>query len=146
MGKANTGVKKKVGNWAKASSFEHHQAFMEGKPCNSLQYRFYTLMMSANDNFAGLPRRWFCRRFTKPLVSSEPRGGTPALLLSLMMCSSISSPWTCQSRWVMVDPKIEEIEISQESKLLTKHICFPSLGYMGKVAGVCKEYLTFTLY
>jgi len=39
VGKANTGVKKKVGDWAKASSFEHHQALMEGKPGNSLQYR-----------------------------------------------------------------------------------------------------------
>ena len=32
----------------------------------------------------------------------------------------------------MVDLKIEEIEISQESKLLTKHICFPSLDLYGK--------------
>merc|ERR1719244_1783956 len=39
VGKANTGVKKKVATWAKASSFEHHQALMEGKPGNSLQYK-----------------------------------------------------------------------------------------------------------
>merc|ERR1712106_337263 len=30
---------KMVATWAKASSFEHHQALMEGKPGNSLQYR-----------------------------------------------------------------------------------------------------------
>ena len=40
VGKANTGLKKKVATWAKASSFDHHQALMEGKPGNSLQYRF----------------------------------------------------------------------------------------------------------
>lgn len=39
VGKANTGLKKKVATWAKASSFDHHQALMEGKPGNSLQYR-----------------------------------------------------------------------------------------------------------
>jgi len=39
VGKANTGVKKKVATWAKSSSFDHHQALMEGKPGNSLQYR-----------------------------------------------------------------------------------------------------------
>merc|ERR1712223_1333132 len=39
VGKANTGLKKKVATWAKASSFDPPQAMMEGKPGNSLQYK-----------------------------------------------------------------------------------------------------------
>ena len=50
--------------------------------------------------FAGLPRKWFCLRFTRHLGSSEPRGGIPVLPLSLMMSSSISSPLICQFRLV----------------------------------------------
>merc|ERR1712045_71441 len=37
--KANTGLKKRLSELAKEASFEHHQALMEGKPGNSLQYR-----------------------------------------------------------------------------------------------------------
>merc|ERR1719318_1791205 len=39
IGKKNTGLKKKVGDWAKASSFEHHQATFDGQPGNSLNYK-----------------------------------------------------------------------------------------------------------
>jgi long-chain-fatty-acid--CoA ligase ACSBG len=39
VGKANSGLKKKVAEWAKASSFEHHEAQMAGLPGNSLSYR-----------------------------------------------------------------------------------------------------------
>jgi len=39
IGKKNTGLKKKVGDWAKASSFEHHQATFDGLPGNSLNYK-----------------------------------------------------------------------------------------------------------
>merc|ERR1711962_1279627 len=31
IGKKNTGLKKKVGDWAKQASFDHHQALFEGK-------------------------------------------------------------------------------------------------------------------
>jgi len=39
IGKKNTGLKKKVGDWAKTSSFDHHQELFEGKPGNSLNYK-----------------------------------------------------------------------------------------------------------
>merc|ERR1712117_858917 len=39
IGKKNTGLKKKGGDWAKASSFDHHQELFEGKPGNSLNYK-----------------------------------------------------------------------------------------------------------
>merc|ERR1719402_536107 len=39
VGKANTGVKKKVATFAKASAFEHHEDQMKGGPGNSLAYR-----------------------------------------------------------------------------------------------------------
>jgi len=37
--KANTGLKKKISEFAKAATFEHHQALFEGRPGNSLNYR-----------------------------------------------------------------------------------------------------------
>merc|ERR1711862_789425 len=37
--KKNTGLKKKVGDWAKTSSFDHHQELFEGKSGNSLNYK-----------------------------------------------------------------------------------------------------------
>ena len=39
VGKANTGLKKKVAEFAKASAFEHHEARMAGGEGNSLAYR-----------------------------------------------------------------------------------------------------------
>merc|ERR1719244_2556983 len=39
IGKQNTGLKKKVGDWAKQASFDHHQELFEGKPGNSLNYK-----------------------------------------------------------------------------------------------------------
>merc|ERR1719347_2041134 len=39
IGKKNTGLKKKVGEWAKTSSFDHHQELFEGKPGSSLNYK-----------------------------------------------------------------------------------------------------------
>jgi len=39
IGKQNTGLKKSIGDWAKAASFDHHQALMEGRPGNSLSYK-----------------------------------------------------------------------------------------------------------
>jgi len=39
VGKANTGLKKKVAEFAKASAFEHHESLMAGGEGNSLAYR-----------------------------------------------------------------------------------------------------------
>jgi long-chain acyl-CoA synthetase len=38
MSKSNLPLKKKVGDWAKAASFEHHEAKMAGQSGNSLSY------------------------------------------------------------------------------------------------------------
>jgi len=39
IGKQNTGLKKKIADWAKASCFEHNEQLMKGLPGNSLAYR-----------------------------------------------------------------------------------------------------------
>jgi len=39
VGKANTGLKKSIGNWAKKNAFEHHEALMRGEPANSLAFK-----------------------------------------------------------------------------------------------------------
>jgi len=39
IGKANTGLKKKAGDWAKASALEHHRALMAGEQGNSVNYK-----------------------------------------------------------------------------------------------------------
>jgi len=39
VGKKNSGLKKKVADFAKASSFDHHEALMKGLPGNSLAYK-----------------------------------------------------------------------------------------------------------
>ena len=39
VGKANTGLKKKIAEFAKQSSFNHHEDRMKGLPGNSLAYK-----------------------------------------------------------------------------------------------------------
>lgn len=39
VGKTNTGLKKKIADWAKSASYQHHQDLLKGLPGNSLSYK-----------------------------------------------------------------------------------------------------------
>ena len=57
IGKKNNGLKKKVGDWAKASSYEHHQNLFEGKQGNNLNYKIAkTLVLSQIHRHLGFER------------------------------------------------------------------------------------------
>jgi len=57
IGKQNTGIKKKIADWAKQAAFEHHEERMAGKPGYSMQYRIaQKLILSRIHAALGLDR------------------------------------------------------------------------------------------
>jgi len=48
VGKANTGLKKKIGEFAKASALEHHRALMNGEKGGSLNYKISKAVVHSN--------------------------------------------------------------------------------------------------
>jgi len=48
IGRQNSGLKKKIGDFAKASALEHHQALMAGEQGNSLNYRISKAVVHSN--------------------------------------------------------------------------------------------------